>query len=791
MIGLIRSTTRATPGFPGAPLTQITDGTPPVISSVVATPAFVAGVITWLTDEFADAQVEYGPTVAYGSSTAIDSTFTLSHSVTITNLAAGATYHYRVKSRDVIGNLATGSDGTFTTAAAAPTPRMAVRPATRTTPTFTFAPVLLDLIAPTLTVPVGTKTGQTTATVGATTNEVDGTLYVVVTTSNTTPSKAQVKTGKDAAGATAAYASSQPITTSGAKTFSATALALGTTYYAHLMHEDAAGNQSNVVTSAPFTTDPNAVPNTPTITAGTPSTTSVTLTSSAFSDPDVGDTHAASQWQVTALADTGYATPVVSTGDDATNLTAYTATGLLPATPYRARVRHRDSAGNYSAYSTSDTFSTAVVPDTTPPTVVGNPFVDTAGTTLTVTFSEGVAGVVANQYTLKTGHTLSGATGNQAGGLFGDVWTYTVSAAVENGETLSLDYAGTSTLDSGNNPLATFVDRAVTNNVPLGTPSINLDATGPSTLSTDVGWFMVAGATGYKVQRSLDGVTWGTPVTLGNVLSYSDTTTTAGITYYYRVAARNAGGDGPYSTPTDALVALGPIVSGGTGLTAPILSHPSSTASSIILIWSPSEEGQGTVTYKVYRDGDLYASAATSPFDATSDLEQLTLYSWTVTATDDVTTTTSNAVIGALEYDGASVPSSATGAIQVYTNIDVFRADAWVSSEGVGRTLSVTYDNEPWPDTLSSAHFYAEPTEQTLDDYPSAASLDAVSCTVDVPTGSGRKVTINLTGTELGTLQASLRGTAGYRWWLIANKDSNPATLRAGTMTVRPNPTAV
>lgn len=102
----------------------------------------------------------------------------------------------------------------------------------------------------------------------------------------------------------------------------------------------------------------NVAPNQPTISHGTPTSTGVTLTGSAFSDSDVGDTHAASQWQVTAAADTGYASPVYSTGDSA-DLTFTIATGLSASTAYIARVRYKDSAGNYSAYSSNASFTTA------------------------------------------------------------------------------------------------------------------------------------------------------------------------------------------------------------------------------------------------------------------------------------------------------------------------------------------------------------------------------------------------------------------------------------------------
>lgn len=118
-----------------------------------------------------------------------------------------------------------------------------------------YASAGADTTAPTLSSAVGTETGATTATVGATTDEANGTLYVVVTTSATQPSIAQIKAGDDHTGANAVYASSQAISSTGAKTFNATGLTAETTYYAHLVHTDAAANDSSRISSASFTTD--------------------------------------------------------------------------------------------------------------------------------------------------------------------------------------------------------------------------------------------------------------------------------------------------------------------------------------------------------------------------------------------------------------------------------------------------------------------------------------------------------------------------------------------------------
>lgn len=107
-----------------------------------------------------------------------------------------------------------------------------------------------DTTAPVLTSPTGTATGSTTATVGATTDEGNGALYAFVSTSATPPSDADLK-----AGTGAVWAGSVSVSSIGAKTLNATGLTASTGYYAHLLHTDAAANDSNTVTSAQFTTN--------------------------------------------------------------------------------------------------------------------------------------------------------------------------------------------------------------------------------------------------------------------------------------------------------------------------------------------------------------------------------------------------------------------------------------------------------------------------------------------------------------------------------------------------------
>ena len=77
-----------------------------------------------------------------------------------------------------------------------------------------------------------------------------------------------------------------------------------------------------------------------------------TLQSSAFADPDVGDTHAASQWQITTISD-NYDNPVFAKYGDSTNLTSIfiPSDNLSYSTPSYWHVRYQDNHAEWSEWS--------------------------------------------------------------------------------------------------------------------------------------------------------------------------------------------------------------------------------------------------------------------------------------------------------------------------------------------------------------------------------------------------------------------------------------------------------
>lgn len=98
------------------PLTAMPDTTPPVLSAIsVAAFTATTATIDWTTDEAADGQVDYGLSAVYGGLSALASGPTTAHSIVLTGLSPGTTYHFRVTSRDAATNQSQSADHTFTT----------------------------------------------------------------------------------------------------------------------------------------------------------------------------------------------------------------------------------------------------------------------------------------------------------------------------------------------------------------------------------------------------------------------------------------------------------------------------------------------------------------------------------------------------------------------------------------------------------------------------------------------------------------------------------------------------
>jgi len=171
---------------------------------------------------------------------------------------------------------------------------------------------------------------------------------------------------------------SSPVFDSGIDASNLTSIAIhsgildfSTTYYWHVMHQDNRGEWSDWSSETSFSTQaaPNNPPTQPGNVSPSNGATGVSLTptlqSSAFSDPDAGDSHAASQWQI--RTGTGsYGSPVYDSGTDASHLISVTTTSLSYSTTYYWHVRYQDSHGDWSTYSAETSFTTLAAPNNPP-----------------------------------------------------------------------------------------------------------------------------------------------------------------------------------------------------------------------------------------------------------------------------------------------------------------------------------------------------------------------------------------------------------------------------------------
>jgi len=134
------------------------------------------------------------------------------------------------------------------------------------------------------------------------------------------------------------------------------------TYYWRVRQQDSRGGWSDWSEETSFATL-NQPPDQPTNISPADGATGMSLTptleTSTFSDPDPGDTYAASQWQITTMSG-DYSDPVYDSGNDISDSTYLSmASGTLEAnTTYYWRVRYQDNHGVWSEWSDETSFST-------------------------------------------------------------------------------------------------------------------------------------------------------------------------------------------------------------------------------------------------------------------------------------------------------------------------------------------------------------------------------------------------------------------------------------------------
>jgi len=145
-------------------------------------------------------------------------------------------------------------------------------------------------------------------------------------------------------------------------------------------------------------------------------------------------------------------------------------------------------------------------------------------------------------------------------------------------------------------------------------------------------WFDTAtNETGYRVERSSDGVNFGQVAQLGTgATSYGNSGLAAGALYYYRVYAFNSAGPSPYSNLASAQTIA--TTQPPTGPSTPANPTPGDGATSVPTTLTLGWSAANATRYDVFLNGVLKASNLSSASLNLNGLTTSTQYSWLVVA---------------------------------------------------------------------------------------------------------------------------------------------------------------
>ena len=411
----------------------------------------------WNTDELSDSQVEYGLTSSYGSTTSLTPTLVTGHTETLSGLTPGTLYHYRVKSRDAVGNLAVSGDNIFTTSApdpdtsTPPVPSITTGTATVNSDSYTISGIAdADTPAPTVRT-ISVYNGATLA----------GTAVVPVG-----------QTG---------WSVSVTLTQSTANSFSA-------------ISADSSGNVSAASSAVVITEDGTVgadvtAPDVPAImtSAATVDADTYAISGTAASD---GGTRIITVYRNSAPVAVG--TTVLAAGETSWSVVV----PLNQSTTNTFTARSIDEVGNESVNSTSVIITEATVADTTAPVTsnIQATSISTSGATITWTTNENATSRV--EYGLTSGYgTLSAADGSADNTSHSVALSSLTAGTMYHYRVVSADVLGNTAI-STDNTFVTVIDDTATLAV-TGIDTVRSFATADNTFGNGWRWtFRVTVPTG-------------------------------------------------------------------------------------------------------------------------------------------------------------------------------------------------------------------------------------------------------------------------------------------------------
>lgn len=732
----------------------------PTVSNIVVSGISISGAtITWTTNISTNSSLIYGITTSYGSGAGDSTNTATSHSVTLSGLAKGTTYHFMIKSRDVSGNIVIDSDHSFTTSDddTAPTGSLVINNSV----TYANSNTVNLAISATDTgeegyvyqmkfsnnstnwsdweTYSGTKSWDVTnATYGGNSNEGSKTVYVKLKDNHSNETTAEISDSitYDATGPSATTPSATTPTNNTKPTWSWTAstdtisgvegyyIKIGTTsggsetlaetwignntsytptssladntYYLSVKTKDGAGNSGGYNTS-----DAGVIIDTTAPTTGTISVAAgATYANSATSDLTLSATGA------TYMRFSNNGTNWSEYEDYSTSKSAWNITsgygGSSSEGTKNVYVQYKDTAGNESSI-----YSDSIMYDITAPangsvtikdaSDSGETYTDNATVALALNAQDGVSGI----YQMKFSNN-------------GTTWSnYEAYAVSKSWDITDINYGGvvtdgTKTVylkfkdNAGNETSATISDAIV---LDTSAPSANTPSATSPTNNTKPTWIWTAstdtnGIQGYyiKIGTTQGGSNTLAEIWIGNNISYTPTSTLSDGTYYLSVKAKdNVGNIGSYKTSDTGVV----------------VDTITPSAGSISINNGAMYTNSTTVTLALLATGAVEMNFSNNGTDWNGWEAYGTSKSWTVLGSDGLKTVFAKFIDGAgnesavytdtIIYDGTvpgvSLVADSVGASGVTATITWVTNEESTTAVYYGTSAQVNYLNYPYSST--------------------------------------------------------------------------------------------
>jgi fibronectin type 3 domain-containing protein len=373
-----------------------------------------------------------------------------------------------------------------------------------------------------------------------------------------------------------------------------TSLTNGTTYFYKVAAVNAAGEGA---LSSERSAIPATVPNPPTLAPSGAGSGQVSL---SWTPPPSNGGSAVTGYKVYRSTASGAETLLVTLG----NVTGYNDSAVTNGTTYYYKVTAVNALGESLLSGEQAATPTASATAPGAPTLASA----TAGNSSVAIVWNAPA---SNGGSAITGYRIYRGTASGAEILLTTLGNVTLfnDSGLANGTTYFYKVAAVNALGEG----AASAERSATPATTPGAPTLNSAVPGNSVTLT---WSLPAAnggmaVTGYRIYRgtTIGGETFLTSV--GLVTSYTDTTTTPGTTYYFKVTALNAIGESSMSNELAATPSAADTTppSAPTNVTVPVVG-----SSQAVVGWTASTDNAGVTGYQVYRDGFLVGNVVTTHY---------------------------------------------------------------------------------------------------------------------------------------------------------------------------------